>query len=129
MTDEGRTRVVEPEYVFYVGDRIGTVGLWERRGPEFERPIVANTRGENVWFSSDPEQTNLGDGDPRRKPTQAFWEALYQIHSGADRIDIRDCEWYERQVIHSAINMLEQEDVPRDLGLLLEDSEVRVDGE
>jgi hypothetical protein len=103
---------VTTEYVFYVGENIGNISLWERSTSDWdhvdwqhERPIYANTRGQGVWYSSSPDEYH---GTEPVEPTEAFWNALKQITDPeGGRIDVEDCEWYECEVVQSTIQMVE----------------------
>ena len=87
-----------PEYRFYVGVNVGNVSLWRRTAEDTEQPIMANTRGLTTWFSYDFDEYE--NTDPER-PTQAFWDALAALRQGAYEVDLSDCEWYERELVHS----------------------------
>lgn len=119
-------------YVFYVGEPIGSVGLWKRYDdsldedvPEAfarEYPIFQNTRGRGIWNSSDTETSNVG----LKEPTDAFWRALQQLASEQQSltggIDVDECEWYEVEAIQSVVDMtlsVDADDIPAEIGGLL----------
>jgi hypothetical protein len=87
-----------PEYRFYIGERIGNVSLWRRTAEDTEQPIMANTRGLTTWFSYDFDEY---ENTEPAQPTQAFWDALAALRQGAYEVDLAECEWYERELIHS----------------------------
>lgn len=110
------------DYVFFIGDPIRTVSLWKRYGepedavPEeytAEYPIYANTRGQGVWNTEEPGETN----QETVEPTDAFWNAVWDIrHNDSGSIDVEDCEWYEREVIQSLLHMLHDEATTVEMG-------------
>jgi len=115
---------VTTEYVFYVGENIGNISLWERSTSDWdrddwqhERPIYANTRGQGVWYSSSPDEYH---GTEPAEPTEAFWQALGQIlDEDADQVDVRECVWYERETVQSILQMLDEGAVPGPMEQLL----------
>ncbi|WP_256394143.1 hypothetical protein [Natronoarchaeum rubrum] len=120
-------------YHFEVGDPVGTVGLWKRyASDEFdefvaEYPIYQNTRGQGVWNSEDVDTRNTDETDP----SAAFWRALKTITTAepGEPIDVRECEWYERELINSLLSMRELEhageELPHEIGELLAYAELR----
>lgn len=114
--------ITNREYVWMVGDPVPSVGLWVRyeSDEEFEDsgeyPIYQNTRGKGM-FNSTNIDINTSDVT---EPTAAFWDALRQLQTpGEERIDVEDCEWYEREFVNSLIGVLQQEgDKPEEIGEL-----------
>ena len=112
-------------YVFYIGEPIGTVGLWKRYqgddGGE-EYPIYQNTRGRGIWNSCDTATTN----QDCEHPTDAFWRVLEQLTNGQRTLDggfdVEDCYWYEIETLESVMAMATQhdaDDLPVEIGGLL----------
>jgi len=118
------------EYHFYIGEPVGTVGLWKRYDDDYadgetpvqftqEYPIAQNTRGRMIWNSDRPDETNMNCC----APTDEFWAALKQIADGQPEEPIEaDVEWYEAEIIESVINMaltFDGEELPTEIGGLL----------
>lgn len=116
------------EYVWMIGDPVPSVGLWVRYGedesefPAGEYPIYQNTRGKAMFNSTNPGVNTSAV----ESPTAAFWDALRQLHDGTgDRIDVGDCEWYEREFVNSLLGVLTQDEeaYPEEIGELLAHAE------
>ena len=120
---------VAREYVFYVGERVGTVGLWKRYDDDYgddavppqytqEYPIVQNTRGRWMWNASDESEGNVDSIDP----TDEFWRGLEQIANGELRGLEIDPEWYEAEVIGELLDLchaVDGDELPTEIGGLL----------
>ena len=107
----------EVDYYWYVGDPLPTVSLYKRTG-RYEMPIYENTRGQAVFHGADVDD---GTSD-EHEPTDAFWSALETFIDGrAERIDVEECEWYEREFLQSLVNVgaeTDPERVPTEIGQL-----------
>ena len=134
MTDDA-TRLhdaeasVAREYVFYVGERVGTVGLWKRYDDDYgdeetppqytqEYPIVQNTRGRWMWNASDESAGNVDS----TAPTDEFWRGLEQIAIGEFADLELDCEWYEAELIGELLDLchaVDGDNLPTEIGGLL----------
>jgi len=117
------------EYVFYVGDKVGSVSLWKRYDDDYgdeevptqftqEYPIVQNTRGRWMWNGSDESAGNVGSIEP----TDEFWRGLEQIANGDLRGLEIDPEWYEAELIGELLDLchaVDGDDLPTEIGGLL----------
>lgn len=109
----------EPCYVWYINNPIRSVSLWRRSGGG-EFPAYQNTRGRCIWNSPETGVTNAAV----RTPTDAFWDAINQLlEEGVTEIDVEDCKWWERECIESLIGVVEEDEGPRAVGLLLSHAE------
>lgn len=108
------------EYVWYVSDPVQVVGLWKRT-PRYEFPLYQNTRGQAVFNAADADEGNADEYEP----TDAFWQAIEQLTEPigeGEPIDVRDCEWYEREFISEVMGLMaehEGDDIPAEIGQLL----------
>jgi len=118
------------EYHFYIGEPVGTVGLWQQYDDDYgdgetplqytqEYPIFQNTRGRGVWNSDSIDETTMD----RREPSDDFWRALAVIaeQGPASRLGFEG-EWYEAEVIQSIIDLamsIDGEPLPSEIGGLL----------
>jgi hypothetical protein len=118
------------EYHFYIGEQIGTVGLWKEYDDDYgdeetphqftkEYPIFQNTRGRGIWNSNSSDETTMN----RRDPTDEFWRGLAKIAAQGPKAQFDfDGEWYEAEVIQSIIDLsisLRGEAMPSEVGGLL----------
>jgi hypothetical protein len=100
----------EPKsFVWYVGERIGSVSLWARYA-EMEFPVYSNTRGQGTWNTAELEKTT----QEAYHPSADFYKAVVElVGPGSDPVDVEDCRWWEREALNSLVAMLEQgDDIP-----------------
>jgi len=119
----------DDEYVWYVSDRVATVGLWRREG-DTEFPIYQQTRGEALFNSRHVDEGNIGTEDP----TAAFFDALLAVECGEydpetdDGVDVAGCEWYEVEFLDELLRLAAQGETPISIKRLSVHAQVRDGG-
>jgi len=94
-----------PTYRIYLGEHVGNVSLWKRVDDTTEKPIMANTRGLNTWFSYNFDE--YANTEPL-EPSDAFvaWlDEYYRRIFGAGEMrqnrELGEPEWYENSILNS----------------------------